>query len=178
MGGPFLLVGALACGAVGDVCLSRNGDGSFLAGLGAFLLGHLMYAALFLNIGLGVEALTAEIWRILAALALVLTGVVVFRVSAPNLGTLKNPFALYVCVSVVVGVCALLLPTTWPLIVALIGSLLFISSDVILAFELFVLKPNSPARAITSRGLWFLYWGGQMFIAVAVLKAGDVSLLA
>ena len=42
-GVPTLIVAGLALGACADFCLSRPGKVAFLAGMGAFGLGHLAY---------------------------------------------------------------------------------------------------------------------------------------
>ena len=55
-GGPVLLVIALIACAVGDAFLSRTGEGPLKAGMVAFAAGHLVYIALFLNLGGGVGA--------------------------------------------------------------------------------------------------------------------------
>jgi uncharacterized membrane protein YhhN len=51
-----------------------------------------------------------------------------------------------------------------------LGACAFAASDTILYFELFRLKPNEPVRKITSRFIWFLYFGGQAMIAWAFVQ--------
>ena len=44
------MLAALALCLVGDLCLMPDSDRTFLAGLGAFLLGHLLFAVAFLQL--------------------------------------------------------------------------------------------------------------------------------
>jgi uncharacterized membrane protein YhhN len=56
---------------------------------------------------------------------------------------------------------ALALPAPrWP---ALLGALLFLVSDLLLALDLFVLPDGRLKRAI-GRALWAAYWSGQALI--------------
>lgn len=75
-GGPVLLVAALALSAAGDAFLSRDGEKAFLAGLASFLAAHVAYVVLFLDIGGGLELLSAQSWRGAIALAMVAFGIV------------------------------------------------------------------------------------------------------
>jgi len=47
---------------------------------------------------------------------------------------------------------------------------MFIASDVILSFQLFVRPADAPKPALPSIALWFLYYGGQALIAWGVLS--------
>ena len=47
----------LALGALGDFALSRRGQAAFLAGMAAFALGHLAYAAAFWGRAMSMQAL-------------------------------------------------------------------------------------------------------------------------
>ena len=72
-GAPGWVIGGLALGALGDCCLSRPNRAAFLAGVAAFGLGHLVYAAgffrpeglqagLFLGAPIIGLALSTEFW--------------------------------------------------------------------------------------------------------------------
>lgn len=56
-GGPPLLVAALALSAAGDAFLSRDGEKAFLGGLASFLVAHVAYVVLFLEVGGGIGLL-------------------------------------------------------------------------------------------------------------------------
>ena len=55
-------------------------------------------------------------------------------------------------------------------LLVLLGALMFIASDVILSFQLFVRPADAPKPALPSIALWFLYYGGQALIAWGVLS--------
>ena len=156
---PGLLVLALALGALGDLALSRPGERAFLAGLGAFLLAHVLYALLMLEgprASPGPARLAAM--ALLAGLALGL-GWRLFRAA----GALRWPVAAYVAVIAAMGLVAL--GSALPLAVA--GALLFVASDAVLGVETFLLPPEAPARRWTGPLLWALYWSAQACLLAA-----------
>lgn len=169
-GGPMLLTLALGLGALGDAFLSRDGERNFLVGLCAFLFGHLAYIILLFEIGDGIALTLSQPWRIVTCVALVLLAGWVVQQLLPHLGALKIPVLVYVVMILLMGAAALSLPLSWPLGFAIVGALFFITSDAILAFEVFVFGPTDPRHRWTAPLLWFLYWGGQCLILMAVLK--------
>lgn len=150
---PALLIAGLALGTVGDIALSRRGDRAFLAGLGAFLLGHLCYLLMFWEIGDG----DGTAWRFLAAAAVIGIGAAVFWHLYDAFGPLRLPVWAYVVVSVTLGVVAIWSPSGW----AVLGVILFILSDVFLAFDLF---GQVKAKRAIRTAVWFTYWAGQSLI--------------
>ncbi|MFZ7090171.1 lysoplasmalogenase [Primorskyibacter sp. 2E233] len=166
---PMLLSLALALGALGDACLSRDGDKAFLAGLGSFALSHLAYAALFLRhpasdlsalLSLGALPATAGVlglafwmgWRLW-----------------PVTGDLRGPVMGYVAVIAGMGLAAVSVgpPVLW-------AALLFMISDTVLAAELFLLGPDSRWRKFAPYVVWSTYWLAQAlfllsFLALAAL---------
>ncbi len=155
MDAPDLIVAGLALGAWGDFCLSRPGQGAFLAGMGAFGLGHLAYAAVFLGAGgplspywlagLGALALSTEFWL------------------APRTGALRWPVRAYAAIIALMALAA----STLGLTLAAAGAFLFLLSDLLLALDLFLLPPQA-ARAALRRTLWVAYWGGQALILLGM----------
>lgn len=168
-GGPTLLTVALALGAIGDLCLSRDGEAAFMMGLGSFLFGHLCFCLLFVQFGDGLSTLTMQTWRLLACMGLLIFAIFITRKLYPHLGKLTVPVLFYILTILVMGVTTLTLPATHPLQLAILGSILFIASDTILSLELFVLEKSDAVRRYTAPTLWFLYWGGQSFITFALL---------
>jgi uncharacterized membrane protein YhhN len=66
------------------------------------------------------------------------------------------------------GVAAMWLPWAgWP---AMIGALLFLTSDFALAAELFRLSPNAPVRRITAPVVWWTYVAAQALIVWGVIN--------
>jgi len=166
---PFSLIGALTLGTLGDVFLSRNGQRNFLAGLVSFLLGHLAYVILLAQMGGAVQGLFTSLWRTIATLVLIAIASTVIRRLLPHLGALRVPVLIYACVILAMGLMALSLPLTWPIILVILGAMAFIASDAILGFELFIFNDTSGNRRGAAMLLWFLYWGGQALTTLGVL---------
>ena len=171
LGAPALLVLALAFGTIGDGFLSRQGDRCFLAGLVSFLLGHLCFTALFWQLNPAPALFPDDLVRMMMAAVLIILAVGVSINLNPFLAELKVPVFIYVAVSLIMGIMALSLPQSWPILLVTIGAILFIFSDVILAYDLFVIPKDSQLLEYTSRILWTFYWGGQFLIFLGVIQA-------
>ncbi len=168
-GGSGLLVLALGLGAVGDLALSRPRERSFLIGLSAFLLAHLVYIALAVTSPGWDLAQISEPWRLALGVSLLGLTAVMARRLWPKAGGLKGPVLAYIVVSLALGLAVLGLPWTWPLIVAMLAALLFITSDAILAAELFLLPEGTRARRIAPFLVWPSYWMAQALFLLAFL---------
>jgi uncharacterized membrane protein YhhN len=159
-GAPLWLVLALGLCALGDYFLSREGESAFMAGVAAFAAGHLAYVLLFL----GQESRDlSQIWAMPGlglSLAFVALGVVMVRVLAPRAGDLKIPVMVYIPIILAMGLAALSL-TGEALFWVLPAALAFVASDVVLAFETFVLAKDHWLRRYTPYMVWPLYWGAQ-----------------
>ncbi len=163
-GGFILLVIALILCAIGDAFLSRTGEGPLKAGMAAFAAGHLVYIALFLNLGGGVGADPLRI-ALQAGVALAAGGLA--RWLWPSLGVMRMPVAGYVVVVALMTLLALGLPSSLWLVT--VGALMFLTSDALLAGEMFKLPADSSARRWTTPAVWILYWGGQAAITAGFL---------
>lgn len=160
---PDLLVLALALCAIGDLCLSREGERPFMAGIGAFALGHLGFAVLFLTApGSDPSAIFTTSSGIIVAL-LVLIGLVMARILAPRAGDLKGPVLIYIPVILLMGIAALAVPDR----TVLVSAFAFIVSDMVLAAETFLLPETRRVRRVTPYLIWPLYWGAQAGFFVA-----------
>jgi len=156
---PWLTLG-LALGALGDFALSRRGEVWFQAGLGAFLLGHLAYAVLFLT---RPEAALPGAAALLPAAVLLAFCLVMARRLWSAAGPLRGPVLAYVAVIAAMGLASLALPLPHP---GQLAALLFIASDTALAVELFLIPPGHPARRWLPFAVWPLYWLAQaLFLA-------------
>ena len=163
-GGYLLLVLALVCCAIGDGLLSRPGEGALKAGMAAFGLGHLVYIMLFANQGGGIGI---DLIHIVLQLAVLGACVMLSRWLWPDLGALRTPVAIYIVLVSLTALLALGLPNSlWPVT---LGALMFLTSDALIAGELFKLPPDSPTRAWSSPAIWLLYWGGQAAITAGFL---------
>ncbi|MFD0982503.1 lysoplasmalogenase family protein [Tropicimonas aquimaris] len=168
-GAPVLLVAGLGLGAIGDLLLSRSGARTFLAGLVAFAVAHLAYTFLFLNAG-AVPANLIAPERNPAALALLALGIAMGWRLWPVAGALRWPVLVYVGIIVMMGMAALSLPIPpegpYDPLLAIAAASLFILSDAILAFELFLLPATHRLRRISPYVVWVPYWLAQaLFLA-------------
>ncbi len=163
-GGYILLMLALLICALGDAFLAQKTETSLQAGMGAFGVGHLVYIVLFLNQGGGVGV---DLVHITLQMAILLATVWLARWLWPDLGALRVPVAIYIVVVSLMALLSLGLPDSLWLVT--LGALLFLTSDALLAGELFKLPPDSPARQWSAPAVWLLYWGGQAAITSGFL---------
>lgn len=152
--GRVILVG-LVLGALGDVLLIPKASAVFLAGLVAFLLGHLAYAFAFAI--RGVEPVAAFV----AAMAVALPAALAWRWLAPHLpAKMRVPVLAYVAVIsfMVIAAAAAFGQPRWPAMLA--GALLFYVSDLAVARQQFV-------TPTVRNKLWGLplYYGAQLVLA-------------
>ena len=160
-GGPVVLVAALALSAAGDAFLAGDGDRWLLPGMAAFFAAHVAYMLLFWDIMPG----TSAGWQTGAQIVLALVAAGYLGWLLPYLGKMRLPVIAYTAIILMMGAGAIALAPTNTLI--LVGALMFILSDAILAWQLF----REPGRqnVAASVTLWLLYFGGQVLIALGVL---------
>lgn len=164
-GGPWLLWGALAASAVGDLFLAGKPDRWLLPGMAAFFLAHVFYVILFWSLGEG----AGWSWPVKAAQAvLVFGGAFYIRWLMPSLGAMRVPVLAYGAVILMMGAAALALPVAyWPV---MLGALMFIASDAILAHQLFCRPADAPPNTLASWAVWYLYFFGQAAILLGVIR--------
>lgn len=152
----FAVLGILFSWA-GDALLESPGDIGFLLGLGGFMLAHLAYLVLFLR-----PLRERRIPWYAAAYALWWVVLVLFL--APHIGPLLVPVAAYGLVLAASSAAALGTNRF-----SAIGALVFLLSDTILAFKLFLPGWDFyPVDVI----IMTLYIGGQGLIAYGVATRG------
>jgi uncharacterized membrane protein YhhN len=152
--GSWVFLG-LMLGATGDVLLLGASRGAFLAGLGAFLFGHVAYVIAFGTIGLD-----GPLVLIVGGVAAVV-GALVFVWLHPHLeGFMVGAVAAYIIVisAMVVAAAASAVP------VVILGSTAFYLSDLSVARDRFV----SPGFSNRVWGLP-LYYGAQLVLAWSVI---------
>lgn len=151
-----VVLAALSFCALGDVLLIRDDRRWFLAGMGAFAIGHVAFAWAFLTAG--------AIAGLIVALAAIAMGVFAWRILVwlwPRLGAMRAPVAVYaVIISGMVIAAAGAVGRNW---LILVGAVLFAVSDVAVARDQFV------AKGLVNR-LWGLplYYGAQLILASTV----------
>lgn len=160
------MLAALALCLVGDLCLMPDSDKTFLAGLGAFLIGHLLFGVAFLQLPLSMTGL-------LVSLPLVLVLLLVVRPwllpSVP--ADMKGAVIAYVVVIGGMLLCAGATSGNPGAMAIIIGAWGFAISDLAVARQQFV----KPSRW---NGLWGtpLYFAAQMVLAASIgLVTGTVA---
>lgn len=155
------LVVALLLGTVGDVALLGRGVRRFVAGLAAFLLGHLAYLACFVALGV------AESWWVVGGAAVVVLSIVAARDVLPGARRAGGP-GLAGAVAAYMTVIGAMTVTGWatgqPLVA--LGTAVFVVSDTTLALDRFV-EERPWARPV----VMVTYHAGQALIAAGVLIA-------
>jgi len=155
--GKILLLVAIFFSGVGDVVLDLGFEGSFIAGLAAFLIAHLWYIALF---WLDVEKSRFKFAQTALAIAYPMAMAVFLW---PHLGELKIPVAVYIVVIATMLVFAINRGTTRKTV--LVGAIFFVVSDSILALNKFY-YPHPAAHA----AIMATYYLAQYLIASGILK--------
>jgi uncharacterized membrane protein YhhN len=158
------VVAALAFGLVGDIALLFTEDGAadvpFLVGLGSFLLGHLAYLAAFTRHGLHGLHMIAGALVVAGAVALALPRVLggARASGGPPLAAVVTGYAAVLGAMTVLGF------GTAAILTAL-GALLFLGSDLVLAWSRFV-QPllRGPVIVVVT------YHLAQLFIVVGLIR--------
>lgn len=161
-GNPVLLVVALAFCALGDLFLAYVGERAFLAGLVAFLLGHIVYSVLFFD-GQD-QGWSASMPFFAGTVAIFAFALGVFRALRPKLGDLRLPVMVYTGILSAMAVAAL---SRGPDPLLLSGVVLLMASDAVLAFEKFAFDTNSPNKSWSGPFIWFSYFFGQALVVLA-----------
>jgi uncharacterized membrane protein YhhN len=151
---------SLLFSSLGDVFLALNPERLFVSGLGAFLIAHLLYIALFVRNWPRPAPLRRA--RLVLAILVFLYGVSMADWLRPGLGNLKGPVMAYLCVIILMGMAALWADFSRPWVV--IGAVLFILSDSLIAVSKF-----RHAVAFRDYFVWISYYLAQYFISVGFL---------
>ncbi len=166
--GAVGLAVALGFCALGDLLLSREGDRAFTGGVAAFAAGHVAYICLLTFHPKSNPVQLFEWPANLGVLLFVLLGLGMTRVLAPRAGALRGAVLLYIPIILGMGLAALTLPQTGPLLLVLGSAIAFITSDVILAAERFLLPADHPMARIAPWLIWPLYWIAQAGFLIAL----------
>lgn len=165
---PVLLIAALLLGSLGDAFLAHDGEKAFLGGLAAFLAAHIAYVALFVMSGNGLSYVAANPRRLFLAILLAVFCFALMRRLWPAIAReLRIPVVVYMVAILGMGIAAATLERP----AVMLGAVLFIVSDAILAREKFLLAPGSPELNWTRPAVWSLYYLAQLLIALGFLDA-------
>lgn len=139
-GGAGPLKAALVFSLIGDVALLfENRDPLFfMAGLGSFLVAHILYIVAFSGIRKSAQQHIGPRWGWIVAVGSYLA--ILLYVLLPYLGELKIPVIIYafvLCGMLLAVVHAFIRPYSRPGVICLAGALLFVLSDSLLAINKF-----------------------------------------
>jgi len=164
-----VILAGLVFGAIGDVCLNlrhlagERGKGVFMAGIAAFLIGHLFYLFALIRRAPQMLLWAAPACAVISALLL---WFILKRIEVQ--GALKSFGILYLVVVFFMASCALGLlvvdagdPGHW---IFALGAVLFAASDVLLVLNQFGRKRYPAFRAMNLS----LYYAGQICIALTI----------
>jgi uncharacterized membrane protein YhhN len=162
----YVIVG-LVLGGVGDVALLGKSSRAFLAGLAAFLFGHIAYVVAFAQLA------PPGSWLDVRALVPVAAGGGALAYLWPYLGTMRVPVIAYVLaiVTMVAAALAAARVATVPhasRVLLLVGAALFFASDLAVARDRFL------GASFVNRA-WGLpaYFAGQLLIAWSLASGGS-----
>ena len=168
---PLFLVAALGLSALGDWLLAfadrdlgdtEEPSKAFLAGLLAFLAGHLVYIVLFAGSRLGGQ----HGYEWLIGIAMVLFAIVMSRPLWRHAGPLRWPVMAYVATIGAMGLASLMTGST----VLVLGAIAFMASDALIGMERFVIAPGQTRlHAVVGPAIWVLYIAAQFLILSAFL---------
>jgi len=163
---PLLLL-ALAGSALGDFLLAFGKKWLLPLGILSFLIAQLAYFLIFIALWI-FSGDNSPLWPRYAMMALIVVTSVGFLIwMAPELGWLALGVVPYSIAITAMACQAMWLPWVgWP---AMIGALLFLTSDFVLATELFRVPPEATIRRITGPVVWWTYVGAQILIVAGVL---------
>lgn len=161
-----LLAAGLLFGALGDALLAWSQE-TFLYGAFAFLIGHLLYIALWLRAGIGVGATLKQPPRLLVAIALIIACTAMTYLLVPRDNSMFAPLAVYTAVLTLMALCSFTLPTTRWLV--MIGAVLFFISDGFVAWNMFHHDSDPMLAYWRSFAGWMIYWAGQAAMCFGAL---------
>ena len=157
--GRMILV-ALSWSAVGDVLLIPEGNKkTFMAGMAAFLLGHLCYCVAFFHLG------TSFSDSLLAAAIMVMVSSAVLRWFWPYVnGLMRKMLVAYVAVISVMVVAATGAATARQMSLLIVAAAFFAASDILTARNQFI-RSQFINRLVSLP----LYYTAQLLFAISVM---------
>jgi len=154
--GKYILAGLMAC-AVGDVfLLARKSHRLFIAGMGAFALGHIIYSFGFISHGLELDEVNGRYaFYIAALLAMICLSAAVYIIPKAE-RSMRLPVIIY---SVIITTMCVLAALTYNIVI-IIAALAFAVSDYFVGMDRFIDPKKYWALLITP-----LYFGAQTLFA-------------
>jgi len=163
---PQPLILAIALSALGDFFLGFDNKWLLPLGILSFLLAQLLYVLMFTAVWFFSGDNAPLLPRYIAMAVVIATAIVFLIWMAPKLGWMALGVVPYSIAITGMAVAAMWLPWLgWP---AMLGALLFLTSDFVLAAELFRLPPEAPVRRVTAPVVWWSYAAAQLLIVWGV----------
>jgi uncharacterized membrane protein YhhN len=146
----YFLLAALAFGFLGDVFLLKAEKQSrILAGIVSFLIGHIFYISVF--VGNSYSTLDIPLWSLLFLLPYIGGALLLFKKLFSSMQFMKLPAVVYMSVIFLMSFLSVLRVWTVSFLSFLLtfaGSLSFILSDSLLAFDLFTVRLKKSDTAV------------------------------
>lgn len=161
----YLIIAALIAGFLGDVFLLSKKKSFILAGILAFLIGHGFYIIAFL--GSSVVMKGNPLWVYFCLLPYAATGMLLYELLFPSIKFMRRPVIFYMFFIFMMSFISLTRLTAVPFlsfILVFLGSIFFIISDCILAFNMF-----SDCKKNTTHYIMSTYIMSQFLIVIGFL---------
>ncbi len=156
----------LAFHSIGDVIIDFEGDFSLLVAIFPFMIGHLSYAYTFYQDRRKFTKLAT--WEKAFIVFIILYGVAFSTILSTHL-PLHFFIAVNMYIVIILGMVILSMVADYPEKLVLVGALLYVISDSLIAVDAFVLSlPWSPFLT------WPTYLLGQLFITIGYLSEKTV----
>ena len=165
----LLIAIGLGFGMIGDICLNlrlvlKDGKKIFLAGIAAFLIGHILYLAAII---MQIDSLQALLIGIGAGIVCA-AGLLIWIFKNITAQKVFKIFGIFyvgaVVVMTAVAVTKVIIDFNYASLVFMIGAILFTASDVILIFNMFSEHKKAWMRPTNLS----LYYIGQLLIAASL----------
>jgi uncharacterized membrane protein YhhN len=159
----WLLFAGVLWGSIGDIFLDLDPQNYFVFGLGAFLVGHVLYILFFVS-GFQLNKLRVGLATVLVAFSIGMAVILLPRIEAqdPNL---VLPVMVYLTVILCMGLAAVLRQPVSSL--SIYGSLVFMLSDSLIALRKFVFVDaveGTLPGLVFSVAIMFTYYLAQYLI--------------
>ncbi|MCX7883801.1 MAG: lysoplasmalogenase [Caloramator sp.] len=136
----YFVVAALSAGFLGDVFLLSDKPYSLIIGGTSFLLGHIFYIISYIGILSKNPKLSPYLFILI--IPYILYGIYAYKIIGNKMGNLKLASLPYIIIILLASIICLftVLSSNHNFIISLIGTLLFIASDSILGYRMFISK--------------------------------------
>lgn len=166
---PSPLILALGFSALGDLALAFDKKWTLGLGIFFFLIAQLIYFLSFFLLWIAAVE-QAPLWFCVgASIVIILAAAAYLYWLAPKLGWLALGVVPYAFA--ITAMTAMSFWIDWRAWPAMLGAVLFLISDGVLAYALFRLTPEAPQQAWTAPTVWWTYIAAQALIPLGIVLA-------